>query len=166
MTIFTKDANTHLAFKAQNVSNRLFWPIVVGAAAAAALALNRLVDIDNSSQGTNPEWVAEWAVVWVCAAVSSMPILMPLALNWLSQLRDRSEQDLHSALMKMSPNMRQEMMAMASRDHGDQPLSAQDTQAVQDALDPLGGLTVGPASVRNKLETAYGLAKRPLLGYL
>lgn len=168
MTIFSKTASAHLLHKVEEPWNRLFWIAAVGASLAAALALYRLVDMDSQVlNASNPEWLADWAIIWACMAIASLPLVFPLAMKWQTSQKRRHENDMTRALMAISPSMRQEMLAIASRDTEENTLSADDTRSAAEALNALGGLTLETAKPSGKsLETAYGLAKRPLMGYL
>jgi hypothetical protein len=167
MNKYSISANTHLPSKADIFGNRLVWLVVTGAGVAAALALYRLADMDPRAVNSgNPEWVADWAVIWICAAVASLPLILPFVLNWKRSQQRRTDREMLGALMAVSPNLRQEMMVMAARDTSPDSLSKAETFDATEALSALGGLTVGQASTSNPDETTFGLAKRPLMAYL
>jgi hypothetical protein len=167
MTNKTTSANTHLDSKARDLKTRLFWPVSIAAGVALFIAVYRFVNLEISPvPGMDPNWASEWAVIWIALAVGSLPLVLPLALNTRDRLVANDQAAVVAELMKASPSMRQEMMAMASRDHGFETQSVKDAELATDALAPLGGLSLDLRSRKESLESAYGLAKRPLLGYL
>jgi hypothetical protein len=165
MSNFTKFANTHLHSEPGKRSSTTFWVLVGSAVAVASLAAFRLVNMDNTSlHGTNPEWIADWIVVWVSLAVASLPLALPVFSAVRHHLDRNDQEQALKDMMALSPGMRQEMAAMAARDTSEE--SSQDGAALNSALQALGGLTIEGTGRKATLETAFGLAKRPLIAYL
>ena len=104
---------------------------------AAMMAGLRIVESQSlTGQALFEAWATDWLVIWASASVALFAVLLPLIARFKLSLQRENESDFHSELMRTQPSLRQEMMAMQSRDF------ESDAEDFTDALEPLGGLQV------------------------
>jgi hypothetical protein len=142
---------------------------IVGAVATAALiyAVTELSSLQENAGATLHEsWLGHWMVIWV----SALAALLALAAPMFAALSERMASNRNEAnffdMMKHQPSLRQEWMAMASRDLPElekaiEKPAAESKGYFTESLEPLGGLTVEPA-VMNMSQIRDRLSRNPL----
>jgi hypothetical protein len=142
---------------------------IVGAVATAALiyAVTELSSLqENAGASLQETWLGHWMVIWVSAIAALLALAAPMFAALSERMaRNRNEANFFD-MMKHQPNLRQEWMAMASRDLPELE-KAFERPAVQaknnfaESLEPLGGLTVEPAML-NMSQIRDAIARDPL----
>ena len=101
---------------------------------AAMMAGMRIVESQElTGQALFEAWATDWLVIWASAVIALFAVLLPLIARFKNYVRSDNEAAMWSELMRTQPSLRQEMMAMQSRD-------LDEVENFDEALEPLGGL--------------------------
>ncbi len=165
----TSKANAYFGWTARAWSG----VAIVGAVATAALiyAVTELSALQENAGATLHEsWLGHWMVIWVSALAALLALAAPLFGALTDRIARNRNEAAYFEMMSFQPNMRQEWMAMSSRDLPElekafeRPVPFKGS-SVSESLEPLGGLSIEPALV-NLGKTTDSLRRRDFAPYI